>query len=734
MEHAVENLKTMEDRRSRRRGSTSETTTAVHPALLLQQRAGNQAMQQLLRGKAIQAKLAVSQPGDPEEQEADAMAGRIMRSHAGAEATGSSCSCGDDEEETCDECRQKAPVSRKVTGGGGSAAAGSHKGVGAILRTPGQRLDGPTRAFFEPRFGRDFSGVRVHTDVAAAASARAIRAHAYAAGEHLVFDTGEFAPETETGRRLLAHELTHVAQQDGGCTTLYRDLDPKLNRSMTPAYAQGLSDSELDRQESELTARLRDLDSEAEEDFLDNPNGGGKGDPEWDAVAENLKVLRDEKDRRSRRGSIRMQVQVLSPEQYAAMTGLPAEKLPEGKYVSAAESAVPGAGMGLAAPPRPGLPIPNNSTGILWEGHHLSDLAVANGELTARGFRAPFPVHVASAIERKLVRGGGQFTQMLNTGGQDLGGEPLGLMGRFTNLMTGGRLGQYRNDWYFPYMPGAKAVYRTDLPPGEAADFADYMGEQVGPLGEQDYRFSTPSPDNPAYARAYGNNPCPPGASNCITVPSELNDRALGGRNLVLDKDGNLVDIMTGEPGSAPGLASNMDEYVNQPEEFFTNRGLTVTPTAGPMWLRAGAGFIKAGGVVLMVFGAVQSYERIEEASPEERPIVEAEEAGSWGGGFIGNVVGSALGGATVCAETGPGAFFCALAFGIAGGITGGVIGKSAMHSLAESLRMTPVEFINTSTLMFGTPEDKRALCQMREINNPNDDGYDPMCGNLGAP
>src|SRR5712692_284709 len=85
--------------------------------------------------------------------------------------------------------------------------------VHEVLRSPGQPLDPATRAFMEPRFGHDFSQVRVHTDAQAGESARAVNARAYTVGHNIVFDAGQYAPETSAGRRLLAHELTHVLQQ-----------------------------------------------------------------------------------------------------------------------------------------------------------------------------------------------------------------------------------------------------------------------------------------------------------------------------------------------------------------------------------------------------------------------------------------------------------------------------------------------------------------------------------------
>jgi hypothetical protein len=85
--------------------------------------------------------------------------------------------------------------------------------VHEVLRSPGQPLEPRVRAEMEPRFGHDFSRVRVHADERAAESARSVAALAYTVGRDVVFDTGRYAPHTLEGRRLLAHELTHVVQQ-----------------------------------------------------------------------------------------------------------------------------------------------------------------------------------------------------------------------------------------------------------------------------------------------------------------------------------------------------------------------------------------------------------------------------------------------------------------------------------------------------------------------------------------
>ncbi|NJM59163.1 MAG: DUF4157 domain-containing protein [Oscillatoriales cyanobacterium RU_3_3] len=85
--------------------------------------------------------------------------------------------------------------------------------VTEVLNSPSQPLDAETRRFMEPRFGHDFSQVRVHADDRADESSRAIGAIAYTVQNQIAFAHGNYAPESARGRQLLAHELTHVVQQ-----------------------------------------------------------------------------------------------------------------------------------------------------------------------------------------------------------------------------------------------------------------------------------------------------------------------------------------------------------------------------------------------------------------------------------------------------------------------------------------------------------------------------------------
>ncbi len=114
--------------------------------------------------------------------------------------------------EECEDCSKKR-LSLQRASTTQTAPSSVPPIVHDVLRSPGQPLDASMRAFMEPRFGHNFSQVRVHTDARAAESARAVNALAYTVGRDVVFAADRYAPETNVGRSLLAHELTHVIQQ-----------------------------------------------------------------------------------------------------------------------------------------------------------------------------------------------------------------------------------------------------------------------------------------------------------------------------------------------------------------------------------------------------------------------------------------------------------------------------------------------------------------------------------------
>ena len=122
----------------------------------------------------------------------------------------------------CGEDRDDKSLRRQPRPGAQGAPGAMPSIVHDVLRASSRPLDPATRSSMESRFGHDFGGVRVHTDAAAAASARAVGALAYTVGRDIAFATGRYAPGTAEGRTLLAHELAHVVEQRGATSILQR--------------------------------------------------------------------------------------------------------------------------------------------------------------------------------------------------------------------------------------------------------------------------------------------------------------------------------------------------------------------------------------------------------------------------------------------------------------------------------------------------------------------------------
>lgn len=191
------------------------------PTISLQQTIGNQAVARQFRAGRLQAKLAVSHPEDRDEREADRIAEQVMRMPEGSPHVQrkqcAPCAAGGP---PCPKCREEpGPAIQRAAGNSGEGSAPER----LLDRLgPGRPLDSESRRFFEPRFGVDFSRVRIHADPQAAASARSVSALAFTAGRDIVFSEGRYAPGTSEGRKLLAHELTHVVQQQGSGRRLDR--------------------------------------------------------------------------------------------------------------------------------------------------------------------------------------------------------------------------------------------------------------------------------------------------------------------------------------------------------------------------------------------------------------------------------------------------------------------------------------------------------------------------------
>ena len=190
-------------------------------------------------------KINIGAVDDPLEQEADRVAEQVMHKPASG-APVAPPQIG--RESTAFAKKEEKPQMRPAA----TADATTNEApdiVHEVLQSPGQPLDASSRAYFEPRFGKDFSGVRVHSGGVAEQSAREVKAQAYTVGHQIVFGPGRFAPATHDGQQLLAHELTHVVQQSA-TNGIRRQRDTRNPGRAEPA----LSLARLAKGDSQLTA------------------------------------------------------------------------------------------------------------------------------------------------------------------------------------------------------------------------------------------------------------------------------------------------------------------------------------------------------------------------------------------------------------------------------------------------------------------------------------------------
>jgi len=205
--------------------------SSVSPISFFQQTVGNQAVIRMMKSVhsplsmigQIQTKLKIGQPNDKYEKEADRIAEKIM--------TMPSSTCVSYEEERLqpklideispiiqrqetEEEEEEIIQPKRVTDEGEKEIPEIETYI-SRTRGLGNPLPPGIRAFMEERFGVDFSNVRIHADSEAARMARALNAEAFTYGRDIYFGEGRYKPETTEGKRLLAHELTHVVQQGG---------------------------------------------------------------------------------------------------------------------------------------------------------------------------------------------------------------------------------------------------------------------------------------------------------------------------------------------------------------------------------------------------------------------------------------------------------------------------------------------------------------------------------------
>lgn len=225
-----------------------------------------------LAGAKIQTKLQINRAGDQYEQEADAVADQVLRMpEPGTTSPHAEVSGFLNQSESAwpiqrlsanrspaledavviedGENLAEQPVQTLRPPGQTSGLTTIAKGL-ANSAQDGVPLGSTVRQFMEPRFGVDFSRVRIHANRRAAALSRSISARAFTHGRHVYFNEGEYQPDTHDGKRVLAHELTHVIQQGGSRSTQQPVAVPR-------AISAGTAGSAIIQRMGPLGAELR---------------------------------------------------------------------------------------------------------------------------------------------------------------------------------------------------------------------------------------------------------------------------------------------------------------------------------------------------------------------------------------------------------------------------------------------------------------------------------------------
>ena len=161
----------------------------------------------------FQARLTINNPNDQYEQEADAVADKVMRMESPfIQAKPIPVSVV---QRKCAHCKEEEKkMQRKERNTGDTSIENGLENYVDKLGGGGRSLPAEVRNFYEPRFRYDFSNVKIHTDSVAAKSAESINALAYTTGNNIVFNEGQYAPQTNSGGKLLAHELMHTVQNN----------------------------------------------------------------------------------------------------------------------------------------------------------------------------------------------------------------------------------------------------------------------------------------------------------------------------------------------------------------------------------------------------------------------------------------------------------------------------------------------------------------------------------------
>jgi len=635
------------------------------PSLLqLHSMIGNRAM-----GRILQAKLKVNEPGDEYEREADQVAEMVMRMPeplvggegewvTGRQGEGATvtvqrkCAACASGKGLCPKCAeeeekvQRKPLASRITPviqrqvtikpkeedeeettqtkeafGRTPTVSPSVESHINSLRGGGQPLFPSVRAYFESRFGFDFSQVRVHAGARAAESARTVNALAYTVGRDVVFGAGEYAPETQAGKQLLAHELVHIIQQRGSPQGLVqRDLSETQIRQRIAENERQIASPNLSREE---VLRLNDERNRLAADLQRLRSGSSTA-----STAE----------RGAGTGAAFGSQYIVRPPglplqqgyELAQATDVPPEwmnAIPEGQLVQLTVPQTP------AASNRPGVSGPVVALAEkVGQGAGGAEAALLASQFTRPGgllgSYSPF-ARVPTEAEAALIRAGRAFhftptqnvTLIQQPGGTVLLRPSTGL---YRNLLT-------------PYAePSAYAFLGQ---PSAAQQAANLAGR--GALGQQ------------ALVVIEGAD-LPPGTlfrplDRTIVMP-----RGYQGPGVIVEPGGQMP-LPLRAPGTTGGTAAVEGAAAQQLTRFQVLR-----------W----------GGRIFIVVGIAATAYEIASAPPEQR----ARTAVGATSGFLGGLAGGAAAG-LLC---GPGAPLCSVVFGLTLGIAGALTARAAAEGIYD--------------------------------------------------
>lgn len=543
--------------------------------------------------------LQVGAPDDRFEREADRVADRVVGAHGGAPglaaapqihgAPASAVLGGSIRRQEELEWGQEGPAAalqRQPAAGAGHTADATAQAADAVA-SGGRPLSRSERSFFEPRFGRDFSSVRVHESARAGSAAEAINARAYTLGSDVAFAPGQYAADSQAGKRLLAHELTHVLQQ-------------------SPGRAQVIARQERGE---ESTVRI-----------------GGLGGTESGTVFLELPI----------EFSAEPDLQLLVPPG-AAGVHTPSETGVPGYPLSST-----GLGLHVLASGDLSWLSRSGGAGRVLSPQYWSPFVPGRGYTTLDRLTNTLPRNLAPRIADELASGQ-PLTWVVQRGFTDA--ELRSIPDLVHRLNTS----------------GVDSLTQAELAMLRRAAALHIGGSSVGaPFAS----YTAPNYTPPFLS---GNPPrfrvrveIPSTAALDVSAPNAFN---LGREALTNIEEAEFLVVANRE-----GRIVSVERISGEGRPGFAMRH---------------AGKIRWGGRILFVAGLGVSAYRIAEATPEERPIVAAEEAGGHIGGFAGTAL--AVSGCVFfgIATGGVGLFVC----GLVGGIAGGVIGSELTGSAARSLR-----------------------------------------------